>query len=34
LTNAFTRALIGAKMGRGVRVSPDALKAYVAKVLK
>jgi excisionase family DNA binding protein len=26
--------LRGAKIGRGVRVSPDALKAYVAKVLK
>jgi excisionase family DNA binding protein len=26
--------LRGAKIGRGVRVSPDALKAYVARVLK
>jgi excisionase family DNA binding protein len=26
--------LRGAKIGRGVRVSPDALKAYVAKILK
>jgi excisionase family DNA binding protein len=26
--------LRGAKIGRGVRVSPDALRAYVAKVLK
>jgi excisionase family DNA binding protein len=26
--------LRGAKIGRGVRVSPDALKSYVAKVLK
>jgi excisionase family DNA binding protein len=26
--------LRGAKIGRGVRVSPEALKAYVAKVLK
>ncbi len=26
--------LRGAKIGRGVRVTPDALKAYVAKVLK
>jgi excisionase family DNA binding protein len=27
-------SLRGAKIGRGVRVSPDALKAYVGKVLK
>ncbi len=35
LREAYASGVLrGAKIGRGVRVSPDALKAYVARVLK